>query len=77
MPRQMTLMFLNLLLTVVLVAALGLHLDGWRWWLPCLWFVGMAAGSVWNGLRGILVPTPAPPRPRGESLAAAGAAPSS
>lgn len=74
MPRQMTLMFLNLLLTVFLMTALGLHLDGWRWWFPCLWFVGMAAGSLWNGLRRAVVAAQAQPRPRGESFAAAGAA---
>ena len=74
MPRQMTLMFLNLLLTAVLAAALVLHLDGWRWWFPCLWFVGMAVGSLWSGLRELVVPDPAPPRRRSESLAAAGVA---
>lgn len=54
MPHQMTLLFANLLLTVVLVVASYLHLGGWQWWFPCLWLVGMALGSVWSML----------PRPR-------------
>lgn len=54
MPSQMTLLFMNLLLTVVLVVAFFLRLGGWHWWFPCLWLVGMALGSVWSAL----------PRPR-------------
>ncbi|GEO95397.1 hypothetical protein [Kocuria turfanensis] len=54
MPNQMTLLFMNLLLTIVLVVGFFLHLGGWQWWFPCLWLVGMALGSVWSAL----------PRPR-------------
>lgn len=50
MPHQMTLMFLNTALTLVLVVSCYLHLGGGRWWFPCLWFVGMAAGSLWDAL---------------------------
>ena len=50
MPHQMTLMFLNIALTLVLAVSCYLHLDGGRWWFPCLWFVGMAAGSLWDAL---------------------------
>lgn len=50
MPHQMTLMFLNMALTLVLVVSCYLYLDGGRWWFPCLWFVGMTAGSLWDAL---------------------------
>lgn len=50
MPHQMTLMFLNIALTLVLVVSCYLHLGDGRWWFPCLWFVGMAAGSLWDAL---------------------------
>lgn len=50
MPHQMTLMFLNFALTLVLVVSCYLHVGGGRWWFPCLWFVGMAAGSLWDAV---------------------------
>lgn len=61
MPHQMTLMFLNTALTLVLVVSCYLHLGGGRWWFPCLWFVGMAAGSLWDALPHRRVTEPARP----------------
>ncbi|MFI7481471.1 hypothetical protein ACH9EU_03540 [Kocuria sp. M1R5S2] len=50
MPQQLTLMVSNILLTTVLAVTFTVRLDGWQWWFPCLWLVGMAVGSLWVSL---------------------------